>query len=329
MQTTRTWLAVVTVWAAGCLAAAAVGADEWEARIEAPLANLIGNERRVATVLEGDSANPSGQDVVSRHVQGLDAGVASLVTVERVGEGWGLSLTLFYDDSPDGNLFLHPLASQGAGKRTVLRLDEVGRSWEAPVAGDGELNLHAETHLYRRSASLGLTRVLRSSPRGRTVLTLGVRAAWYWDNLYVNVFQSGQGAFGHELEATAESDVMIGPEASIAWRRTLGRHALDLAATQAVVFGDVELDGSLRRIGPVEATTGYAITHGAVVPMTELRCGWTFRLSRHLGVGVGGRAALWWEMPQALAEPEPDGSTPVEKVAALSLGIGLSAAWRW
>jgi hypothetical protein len=64
------------------------------------------------------------------------------------------------------------------------------------------------------------------------------------------------------------------------------------------------------------------------IPITELRIEWTYRLTEHLGLGLGGSTSAWWDVAVPPGIVPTDGGDEVLHEDTIVF-VGMLAAFEW
>lgn len=169
---------------------------------------------------------------------------------------------------------------------------------------------------------------------------LGVRNADF-DNDH-RAIAGIDGVRGTRIDASSNYSRMIGPLLGVAATVERGRHTLHADLRQSVVFGDLELERTLRDFtgppgpfaGPPEevpaglAEERLAATDSVTVPMTDLALRWRWRLGEHWTLGASLGATAWWDLPV------PPGVNPTrpesrEETTLVTYGLGATVGFRF
>ena len=334
----RTLAAFFTLLALATAAPARAG--EWTLRLEPTLMSASGHDQHVLNIHEISSGTSPTQEAITAVRLDTDSGLAWRSQLRyRTGRwAWGVDVTVFYTDQGTADR-----TGAAGGEVDQVRFEVADRSFASTDPSEvlfyGVLD---DTSLQTWTADLYALRTIAEQAGGSLQLQLGLRTADF-DNDYravVGVEDIG----GRRLDASSNYDRMMGPLVGLVAVAQCGRSSFEGAIAQAVLLGSVELSSTAREFTgplsaafPVEAelptTTSqsrFRAEEDVAIPVTDLRIGWTYRVTEWLGLGLTANASAWWDVPVPPGViPAEDGLETLHESTIVFLGLSAAVELRF
>lgn len=315
-------------------------AGEWTLRLEPTLMSASGHDQHVLNIHEISSGASPSQESISAVRLDTDSGLAwrSQLRYSTGRWSWGVDVTVFYTDQGTDD----QVAAAGGAIDQVL-FEVSGRSFASSDPSEvlfyGVLE---DTSLQTWTADLYALRTITEGAGSSIQLQLGLRSADF-DNDYravVGVEDVG----GRRLDASSNYDRMMGPLVGFVGTARCGRSSFEGAIAQAVLLGSVELSSTAREFtGPLSAAfpveaelptmtsqIRFKAEEDVAIPVTDLRIGWTYRLTEWLGLGLTASASAWWDVPVPPGViPAEDGLETLHESTIVFLGLSAAVELRF
>lgn len=295
-----TVLAVLAITLVLGVASAAYGG--WTVRLEPMTMEAHGHDQHVLTIHEIDfDSTPQVDDKTAVSLD-TESGMAYRGELRYTRGQWGLGVDFFgFTTSQIANPPTFPTGPSGSIDAVAFQIADQGY-----VASDPSEVLYYEvledTDVAIWTVDLYGMRILAEKPESSIRMQFGLRIGDF-DNDYRAVVGI-QDVAGTRLDASSNYDQMMGPLVGLAGEAQRGRNTIEGYLGQSVVFSSVELTSMSRDFtGPFgEAPAFYAQetfhkVEDVAIPITEVRLKWTFRISKHLALGLGANTSVWWDMP--------------------------------
>jgi hypothetical protein len=300
----------VAAWGRATAATDAAQAATWSVEVAPAYVEVGGHDPRLLTVRAAGRREGVTLDTEAA------LGYRAAALYDRGAWAYGLDFFIHRTDQAAGPL------SAAAGSAADPRTFELPhRSFTSH--GPGEVLYYRtleDTTVELWVLDLYARRRLAGSDRGAVALILGVRNADF-DNDYRAIAGIGTTG-GTRLDASSNYSRMAGPLVGVVGTLERGRHSLSAQLRQSVVFGDIELERSLRDFsgppgpfaGPPEEVPAVperarlAKSESITVPMTDLRLSWTVALGERWAVGASAGGTVWWDLavPPGVDPSRPD-----------------------
>jgi len=316
------WLGVVLL-----LASPAAPAADWALRFDAPWVDVGGHDQHALTIRNRDtSGTPAFETGAAIDVvwpSALNYGFA----VKRLehGSGWGFDF-FYYGVTADG---LRRTAAGSATNEVTFAASDQSYSSTDPATvlyydlrEDNRLEAWTADVYYQRTLVAGLE------------LQFGLRFADF-DNDHLSVLGI-EGVEGTFLETSSNYPRMMGPLVGITGALGEGKSRIEAYLGQSLVAGRASLKyGSEHFTGTPAAPTVddsrfFSDFVDVVIPISELRLRYTYRLTDQLSLGTGLAGQAWWDVqvPPGVI-PDPNASQALQENTVVFYSVLASVEWRF
>ncbi len=304
--------AAIGLWALATAATSEAQAAAWSVEVAPAYVEIGGHDPRLLTVRSAGGSEQVALDTEAA----LGYRLAALH--DRGSWAYGLDFFIHRTDQGAGPLQVAAAGSGGGDERTFAlpHRSFVSRNPGAVLY----YRTLEDTTVELWVLDVYARRRLRGNDRGSVALILGLRNADF-DNDY-RAIAGLETIGGTRIDASSNYSRMTGPLVGVVGTLARGRHSLSAELRQAVVFGDIELERTLRDfIGPPGPFAGppeevpaapererLAKTDSIDVPMTDLRLAWTLALGERWQVGASAGTIAWWDLavPPGVDPRRPD-----------------------
>jgi len=274
----------------------------WTLQLEPMVVEAYGHDQHVLTIHEVDlGSTPPGEIKTAVNLDS-DAGPAYRGEL-RYGRGqWAWGVDFFWFNTTQNIPDRAAAADAPGGGNGFVVFEVADQSFTSTDPSEVlYYSVLEDTDLAVWTVDFYAVRTLAEKADGGVHLQLGLRAGDF-DNDYRAVV-GVQGFAGSRLDASSNYDLMMGPVVGLAGDVHRGRHCLEGYLGQSVLFGSVELTSRSRAFnGPFIESPSYVAQElfrkqqDVAIPISELRIKWTYRLGRHIALGLGLNASAWWDV---------------------------------
>jgi hypothetical protein len=321
---------VGSILAVGGAAAAEAGDASWIVELEPVYVVIDGHDQHVLTVRRAGGDEKQELDTDSA------LGYRAAVLWDR--DLWAYGLDFFIHRTDQG---LGPLAEAAGGAGQPVAYEVPHRSFVS--TGPDEVLYYqslADTTVELWVLDLYARRQLGAGEEGPWSVLFGVRNADF-DNDMRGIAGLGD-VGGTRIDASSNYSRLIGPMAGVAMTFESGRNTLDAGLRLSVVFGDIELQRTLRdfegppgpfagppeEVPPLPVRESLHTTDSIEVPMADLVLAWRYRLGERWSLGARFDATAWSDLavPPGVVPDHPD---RLEETTLVTWGLGATLGFRF
>jgi hypothetical protein len=292
---------------------------------------LSGLDLRQSSVVTTDMSRRPARTTSEQLVAKLDEDLGIRLVVERHAGPWGWGITGWYYDGPDSEASQAALISDPLREIEVFVDSPIHGRIQAPDVGNGALSFLSDEHFKMGSAQIYAFGRVAQGERNTLELTGGLRFGWLSDTPTESLFlREGTSIRAFRHGAVMETDLLTGPELGLRARARFGRHRLEGAFSQAMVYGNADHRALFTedQDGEKRARTEFRTEQTVTVPITELRVGWSWNAWRNLSIGAGILFSAWWDIPVGTIGQTPVTSPQLGKETLTVFAPMLVVEWR-
>ena len=274
--------------------------SRWSLRLEPMVVAAHGHDQHVLTVHEID-LDPPTRDTATAVTLDTESGLAYRFEVRYDRGEWGLGLDFFWFDTTQGRPSRRASAGGTGGLEEVV-FEAADRAYSS--AGPGEVlffNVLEDTDIATWTVDLYGTKGLIEGSRSLE-LQFGLRNADFDNDYHAAV--GIDGVAGSLIDASSNYGRMMGPLIGLSGEVPLGKSTLRVHLGQSVVLGSAELsrtiadfDGPLVDPPSILAEESFHDDQDVAIPITELRIGWLYPVTRRISLGAAANVSTWWDVP--------------------------------
>lgn len=310
------------------------GERQWTLRYTPALTAVEGHDQHVLTIHEIDDGPPL-LDTKSVVTLDTDRKLTYGLELRNDGENWGWGVNFFlYGATVNG---IHRMAAaegpSGILDEVVFEIADEQYASQDP----GEVlffDLLDDNRLEVWTFDLYGTRIVGRTDKGAFRVQLGLRVGDF-DNDYRAVVGL-EDVEGTRVDASSNYPAMMGPLVGLIGDVHRGHHEFRGYVGQSVLLGEASLRRNSRHFtGPFSGASfdtleSFGTTQDVAIPVTEIRADWTYRIGRHIGVGLGASVSAWFDVPVPPgAVPVPGGDEALHENTIVFTGMTGAFEWRF
>lgn len=285
----------------------AFAGGRWSLSLEPIYISVHGHDQHVLTVHEGDSGAAPATESRTAVLLETNGNLAPRFELRWDRQTWTFGLDYFLFVTKHALTDRNTSAS-GPGNRVAFEVADKSFISTSP-AERLSYQILEDTELATWTIDLYALRTLAETPSSTVKIQLGLRNADF-DNDYRAVVGIVD-AVGRRIDASSNYGRLTGPLVGLVGEIESGRNRFRWYFGQSLVLGEAELTNRARDFSgpheaavPVEGEIASAITdigfralQDVALPITELRAGWSYSLTRRFELGAGMNVSAWWDVP--------------------------------
>lgn len=306
----------------------------WTLRYTPALTAVEGHDQHVLTIHEIDDGPPF---VDTKSVVTIDTGrkMTYGFELQNDGETWGYGVRFFLYGAPAEKIHRTAAADGPSGVLDEVVFEIADEQYVSQDPGEVLFyDLLADNRLEVWTFDLYGTRVVARTDNGAFRVQLGLRVGDF-DNDYRSVVGL-EDVEGTRVDASSNYPAMMGPLVGLIGDARRGHHEFRGYIGQSVLLGEASLRRNARHFtGPFSAASfdaveSFGTTQDVAIPVTEIRADWTYRIGRHIGVGLGASVSAWFDVPVPPGVvPVPGGDEALHENTVVFTGMTGAFEWRF